>query len=138
MRDLISHFEDATRLLSEPDPTTQIDHRTIEERDNQYGGLALSLSYSDNSTLHVRLWVDCSGEYPRWISYSFQHQGAHDELRFRYDDARHHPELPNFPHHLHLGPDNEALPFGPPSLRDVATAIQWHLEHPEERWQPTQ
>ncbi len=137
MRDLLPYFEDVIRRLREPDPAARIDKIETLERDNQYGHLALSLLYSDDSALHAWLWADCSGEYPRWVSYSFQHQDARDQLRFRYDSAPHHPGLPNSPYHLHLRSDDEVLPFGPPSLRDVATAIQWHLEHPEERWQPS-
>ena len=110
MRDLLSHFEDVIRLLREPDPAIRISGPDIQERDNQYGSLALSLLYPDDSALHIRLWADCSGEYPQWVSYSFQYQDAQGTLRFRYDNARDHPELPNFPHHLHLYHSRAKMP----------------------------
>lgn len=35
------------------------------------------------------------------IRYSFHLQNKNDELIFRWDNAPHHPELDNFPYHLH-------------------------------------
>lgn len=39
----------------------------------------------------------------RGIAYSYHYQGANKRLIFRYDNAEHHPELENFPHHKHIG-----------------------------------
>ncbi|MEN8217328.1 MAG: DUF6516 family protein [Pseudomonadota bacterium] len=33
--------------------------------------------------------------------YSFHWQDAQGKLKQRWDNAPHHPELPNFPHHVH-------------------------------------
>jgi len=35
------------------------------------------------------------------IRYSFHWQDAQGKLKQRWDNAPHHPELPNFPHHVH-------------------------------------
>ena len=36
------------------------------------------------------------------LKYRFHLADADGNLVFRYDNAKHHPELENFPHHLHL------------------------------------
>ena len=136
MRDLRAYFEDAIRILHESDPAAALGEPRISERDNQRGSLDLSLTYTNGSTFHAHLWVDCSGDYPLWVSYGFEYKDTEGKRLFRYDDARDWPHLPTFPHHLHLRSDDEVLPLGPPSLRELAAVIRWHLEHPEERWQP--
>ncbi len=41
--------------------------------------------------------------------YSFQWQDDAGTLRFRWDNAPHHPEIETHPHHLHTG-DGQTLP----------------------------
>lgn len=139
MRELIAYFQDVVRILSRADPEAQVvEAPDIDERDNQLGRLSFSVRYRDGSRLVVRLWADCSGDHVRWPSYSFQYLDSRDRLRFRYDDAPHHPELPNFPHHLHAGSDERnVFPHGPPPLRALVDAIRWHLDHPGGPWEPS-
>src|SRR6266508_3553809 len=120
MRDLLPHVEDLVRILT-ADPAAHIaSGPDITERDGQYGRLALVLRYDDGSTLQVWLWADCSADVPKWPSYRFHYQDRGGRLRFRHDNAPHYRELPNFPHHLHVGPDEErVMPFGPPTVREV-------------------
>ena len=39
----------------------------------------------------------------RKIAYSYHYQNKDKELIFKYDNAEHHPELENFPHHKYVG-----------------------------------
>ncbi len=50
--------------------------------------------------------------------YSFQWQNATGELRFRWDNAAHHPEIETHPHHLHTG-DGKILPHPPVTILDI-------------------
>lgn len=137
MRDLMPYFRDLLRLLVDADPgAILVEEESLDERNNHSGGLQARIRYTDGSTLNVRVWTDCSGEWPRWISYGFHYRDAERRQRFRYDNAPHRPELINFPHHLHLGESDAVLPLGPPSLRGVADAVRWHLAHPGETWFP--
>ena len=136
MRELIAYFRDVCDVLLDVDPQSKlIREPRIEERDNQYGSLSLAVSYPDGSRLDVELQADCSDEFPIWGDYGFQYSGPEAQLHFRYDNAPHRHELPNFPCHLHLS-TGEVLPDGPPAVRAVARAIRWHLDHPEQRWRP--
>ena len=138
MRDLIPYFDDLIRLLMADDPGAVLRREpAIRERNRHYGRITVAVRYSDGSTLDVRLWADCWEEWPKWITYSFHYRDAQRRQRFRFDNAAHRPEMPNFPHHLHIGPnDEQILPLGPPSVRDVADAVRWHLLHAGERWSP--
>jgi hypothetical protein len=114
-RSLLQHFEDVVRILSEQVGDTTVGWERepeIEERDDQIGRLAFGLRYHDDSTLHVELWADCSDDEPsiRWLHYSFHYQNADETLRFRYDNAPHHGDLPTFPHHLCTQPARALLP----------------------------
>ncbi|HTE87227.1 MAG TPA: DUF6516 family protein [Dehalococcoidia bacterium] len=136
MRDLVTYFENLRDILLSPDPLSDfLREPQISERDNQYGSLSLALSYLEGSQLYVELQADCEGEFPVWGDYGLQYLGPQHELRFRYDNAPHHRELPNFPYHLHLS-DDEVLTDGPPPIRGVASAIRWHLDHPGRSWHP--
>jgi hypothetical protein len=44
-----------------------------------------------------------------------------DEAVFRYDNAAHHPDLSNFPHHKHVG--EERLPATEPTLSQVLEEV---------------
>lgn len=44
-------------------------------------------------------------------------------LRYRWDNAPHFPELPEFPHHIHSGSDNNAKSHSPMSFEKVLSEI---------------
>jgi hypothetical protein len=136
MPDLIGHFDDLTDILISAHPQARfLRERRIDERDNQYGSLALALQYPDGSQLYVELAADCSGDPIVWGDYRFQYLAPDGTVRFRYDNAPHHSGLPNFPHQVHLA-SGVIRPDRPPHVRDLARAIRWHLDHPGEPWEP--
>jgi hypothetical protein len=53
----------------------------------------------------------------------------------RYDSAPHHPDLPTFPHHKHVG--NERLPAAEPTLRQVLNEVASLLGGEAEEAPPT-
>lgn len=65
--------------------------------------------FYDGSYLDFKERVDSNRCYPSILSYSYQYiRDGH--LVFRYDNARHHPEISSSPHHKHVGPeDNERI-----------------------------
>lgn len=46
-------------------------------------------------------------------TYRFHRQDGDGRLVRRWDNAPHHPLLPGFPHHLHLGSEQNAVPAEP-------------------------
>lgn len=55
--------------------------------------------------------------------YSFHWQGADGQLRKRWDNAAHHPELSTHPHHVHDGPAAHVLPHRPIGAEGVLATI---------------
>lgn len=51
---------------------------------------------------------------------------ASNDLVFRYDNAPHHQELnlPNYPHHKHIGSEENIISSNAPSLADVLKEIE--------------
>jgi len=83
------------------------------------------LRFWDRSLLHVEeaLVTRRLGIFK--IRYSYHYQRADGTLVFRYDNAPHHPELPDFPYHVHIG--DRVEPAEPPDLHDVLREIDGHL-----------
>ncbi len=44
------------------------------------------------------------------IAYSFHWMDKDNGLKMRWDNAKHYPDLPSFPHHLHDGDEENVLP----------------------------
>lgn len=139
MRDLANYFEDLLNILAAaPAVISYVKAPSLDAQGYQEGILSFAVRYADSSSLHVQMWADCSRDQIDWIIYRFHYQDSGAVQRFRFDNAPHYPQLPNFPHHVHVGPDGaeELYPFGPPNVRQVAQIVEWHLAHPGAVWNP--
>ena len=54
---------------------------------------------------------------------SFHWQDTGGQLRKRWDNAAHHPEVPTHPHHVHDGAEANVLPHGPIGAEEVLAII---------------
>jgi hypothetical protein len=55
--------------------------------------------------------------------YSFHWQSGEGQLRKRWDNAAHHPEVSTWPHHMHDGVEGNVQPHAPISVEEVLTSI---------------
>jgi len=74
----------------------------------------------DGSVLHVRIYVDAKHKI-EVISYAYQYHDAKGKLIFRYDNARHKPDL-GFKDHKHLY-DGTAVQSSMPDISDVVDEV---------------
>lgn len=95
----------------------------LDKRGPDLGLIRADLHFADGSLLHFRELVDVE-QSPARLMYSYHYQKGDASLVFRYDDTRHHPELPTFPHHKHEGPEERAVSSGPPDLASVLLEIE--------------
>src|SRR5947209_18237376 len=103
MRELIPYFQDVLRILRSIDPTCWlIAGPKVTVSESQQGHISFAIRYSDGSTLYVNLQANCAGDPIVWGDYGFQYLESGGSVRFRFDNAPHHNDLPNSPHHLHL------------------------------------
>lgn len=86
------------------------------------GYIRFVIQFIDDSELHVFEHVDSSLHR---TDYSYHWQDKDKKIIARWDNAPHHPEIENFPHHLHLKETLKAV--REPSFMDVLKKIESHL-----------
>ena len=79
-----------------------------------------TLYFYDGSRLEFTERVNIQERHPVKSIYRYQYVRA-GEAVLRYDNASHHSDLPNFPHHKHVG--NERLPATEPTLSQVLNEV---------------
>jgi len=101
MNSIIAQYFDAieVRLIQSPVITSyQIVSREIALVD---GKLRIKMALSDGGLSEFVKYVTESEGEIQLSKYSFHWQNAQGKLKRRWDNAPHHPELPNAPHHVH-------------------------------------
>jgi len=92
----------------------------FDQVDATTGGIDGVLYFYDGSRLEFTERVVIQGRHPVKTVYRYQYVGA-KSMVFRYDNAAHHPDLPNFPHHKHVG--KERLSAIEPTLKQVLDEV---------------
>jgi hypothetical protein len=93
-----------------------------EKRTPTEGYLRGNVSFRDDSRLHFRELVTTE-PVVRLVSYTYQYMRADGTVIFRYDDADHFPDLPNAPHHKHIG-ESEVIATNLPDLESILKEIE--------------
>ena len=111
-----------------------VDDGVIEEQNFDYTRrdslrLTASIGYDNGSRIRIRLIINTDSDYPDWYSYSFHYMSAREDTIFRYDNARHYPEMHTFPHHKHEGADERAIASHQPSVRRIRDEIAAYLSN---------
>ena len=82
------------------------------------GFIRFVIELRDDSELHVFEYIDSRMHK---IDYSYHWQDKEKRLITRWDNARHHPTIETFPHHVHKGKDIE--PSEEPTLVEILKKI---------------
>lgn len=83
----------------------------------------LRLKRYDRGLLEIFERFQMMREKLQVAKYSFHWQDAAGQLRKRWDNAAHHPEVPIPPHHVHDGAEANVLPHAPISAEEVLAII---------------
>ena len=104
---------------------SQVLHWTVvrEEAQDDMGLFRYRLTMRDGGLLEMFERFQIVGERLRVAKYSFHWQGADGQLRRRWDNAAHHPEVSTPPHHVHDGTEADVLPHEPISTEEVLAII---------------
>ncbi|MFZ4698632.1 MAG: toxin-antitoxin system TumE family protein [Candidatus Methylumidiphilus sp.] len=95
-------------------------------RDRGYFRARLSLVNGD--FLEVSEYFTIRAGKPETLEYRYQWMdSAQERLIRRWDNARHFPGLPNFPHHQHVGEDNQVKPSQTLSILGLIDLIELEL-----------
>lgn len=61
-----------------------------------------TVTFIDASVLNIALFLVQTGKKIQFEKYRYQYMDSKGEMHFRYDNAKHYPELRTFPHHKHV------------------------------------
>jgi len=94
-----------------------------EEAQGDVGLFRYRLILRDGDLLELFERFQIAEERLQVAKYSFHWQDADGQLRKRWDNAAHHPEVPTHPHHVHDGMEANVLPHGPISAEEALAII---------------
>ena len=80
-------------------------------------------SLSDGGLLEMRERIVESEGHRETTIYSFHWQNTDGSLVRRWDNAPHHPELDNFPHHMHAGDEANVVSGKPANALEMLAEI---------------
>jgi Family of unknown function (DUF6516) len=122
------YFAQLSELISAC-PLIQLSRITYDHRGTHEGFVRGELTFIDESTLHLREYVDVENGIDR-LMYVYQYMNPQTRLVFRYDNTGHHRELKldSYPHHKHDGSEDNVIASHAPTLSDVLSEIQGIVE----------
>lgn len=91
--------------------SSHVDHIEIgrEETLDEIGFYRFRLKLIDGSLLEMFERISVQRDSVQVLKYSFHWQNADGQLRKRWDNAAHHPEISTHPYHIHAGSDENVL-----------------------------
>ncbi len=92
---------------------------SVDTRSNYIGFIQGKLEFEQDSSLFKKEYVDLLESIEK-LSYSFHYQDRENNLRFRYDNAKHKPDL-GYTDHKHI--KNKIIPSQIPDLEQVILEI---------------
>ena len=135
MADLTALFEEYEKLLLASPVVARFNivKRRIVEREGFIRGRA---ELTGGGLLEFsEFWSGEAGEEITLREYTYHWQDAEGQLVQRWDNARHHPDLPHAPHHVHSADGTTEGNPQPPTFQSVLNEIEAQasaLESPEE------
>ncbi len=113
--------------LSDCIQTIEIVEERIVLSDRGYFRARLTLTNDD--FLEIAEYFVCEGE--RCIPKRYRYQwmdSEQNQLRKRWDNAEHFPDLTGFPHHVHIGVDNNVESSIPLSIFELIDIVEQEIE----------
>ena len=92
---------------------------SVDSRSNYIGFIQGNLEFLDNSFLFFKEYIDLQ-DFIEKLSYSFHYQDQDNSLIFRYDNAKHKPDL-GYANHKHI--KDKIVPSAIPNIEQVIIEI---------------
>ena len=92
---------------------------SVDSRSNYIGFIQGNLEFLDNSFLFFKEYIDLQ-DFIEKLSYSFHYQDQDNSLIFRYDNAKHKPDL-EYANHKHI--KDKIVPSAIPNIEQVIIEI---------------
>ena len=123
LRDYLDSFHSAVGRIDDYGFAESIDINE-EIRASKQAVTKVRIVLVDRSVLQVKEYIDAKYKIDK-ISYAYQYHDEVGKLIFRYDNARHKPDL-GFIEHKHLS-DGSIVKCGVPDISDVVDEVIEHI-----------
>jgi len=123
LRDYLDSFHSAVGRIDDYGFAESIDINE-EIRASKQAVTKVRIVLVDRSVLQVKEYIDAKYKIDK-ISYAYQYHDEVGKLIFRYDNARHKPDL-GFIEHKHLS-DRSIVKCGVPDISDVVDEVIEHI-----------
>jgi hypothetical protein len=103
---------------------------SVREREErlQEGFIRIRAAHSNGDLLEAFEFVVAKPHGILTLTYRIHWQGREGDLKRRWDNARHYGGIPNFPHHVHLGPGGEVGPSEPMTIVKALALIESEIQ----------
>jgi hypothetical protein len=92
------------------------------------GYIRMRLTLNNGDFLELSEYVVLEATALTTVTYRYQWMAAEQgQLRKRWDNAPHFPHLANFPHHVHVGADDQVIPGKPLNILELLNALEHEL-----------
>ena len=123
LRDYLEAFHRAVERIDDYGFAESIDIKE-ERRAAKQSIIKSKIILVDGSVLHVKEFIDAKYTIEK-VHYAYQYQDRDGKLIFRYDNARHRPDL-GFSNHKHLS-DGSIEESSIPDISDVVDEVISHI-----------
>ena len=123
LRDYLHSFHSAVGRIDDYGFAESVDINE-EIRASKQAVTKVRIVLVDRSVLQVKEYIDAKYKIEK-ISYAYQYHDEEGKLIFRYDNARHKPDL-GFINHKHLS-DGSIVQCGVPDISDVVDEVIEHI-----------
>ena len=123
LRDYLDSFHSAVGRIDDYGFAESIDINE-EIRASKQAVTKVRIVLVDRSVLQVKEYIDAKYKIDK-INYAYQYHDEEGKLIFRYDNARHKPDL-GFIEHKHLS-DDSIVKCGVPDISDVVDEVIEHI-----------
>ena len=114
------------KLVSSPSVASisVVEERTLPDR----GYFRARIGLSNGDFLEIAEYFVVEEEHRATRRYRYQWMDESQQvLRKRWDNVEHFPELPNFPHHIHVSDESQVEPGLPLSIIELVDLIEREL-----------
>ena len=124
LRDYLVFFHRAVERIDNYGFAESIDIKE-ERRAAKQAIIKSKIILVDGSVLHVKEYIDAKYTIEK-VNYAYQYQDSDGNLIFRYDNARHRPDL-GFSNHKHLSDGSIVDESSMPDISDVVDEVIGHI-----------
>ena len=102
----------------------------LESRDaRDQGYFRARVTLINHDQVELAEYFTIANEQIHVIRYRYQWMNVTLALRKRWDNAKHHPDVANFPHHIHIDTEDHVVPGAPLDTVQLLNVLEQEFAH---------